>query len=948
MHRVSKEFFDELQQQVRFTVELVEFFQPEEEDFSPHKAAFRYGNVKATWMGLSYDGRMNARGDIRRHLGKQVNTMSLVFNNVDLHFSGLMKKIRFEGMWVQIRIISQNSKDESLVIFAGRADKPSRSNARTFEITIRQGITGGDDQIPKRRLDVLCPLASDFKGFECRGGIPLESKPLAYRNAIECAGTEKACVERQNRQNFQGITARTISGNLTYEEVTVQRFLLFFKKKKKKVVSVPWSSVNDSNDDAVIPEVGGVTQVLTTPAIHADTGAGIKFLNFVMDGEHSGISQLIVRDKKYLPNVSGLVISQGLLGDQGQTTDNIFGSGPFSGVTWLNGEILGSDPTDANDQTPTITAIVHGRKYDLPDDTGRFTQRGWADCGPYMVRWYLKTFGRIPQTLIDDRSFLDAAFTTFEPVIDDTGAEQRVVPQHVTANVDFRAWASASGFRQDIIDTVVHNMARGKAKTGSWNGVYEGFVRYINQLAPPPFIEPLRKVRRRYTTNFVLTEQTSVLDFIYDMLLESFNGQIIFSADGKLKLRVEKAADFTLLIEDAAAGATTVVVEDITRWRIDDEGLLLVGAHHEHSEMCSVWYTEFMALVDPIDLLVTTSGGITHSNPATLSGGAASVPDAAEITFGGSISVGAVINIAIDGVVFSYTTAAGNILTATVAFMAAMINGHDRMRRYIKAIWREEDPLKIRLETKVGKIVLFDPLASAHIAGEETIRVLAAFGGETKHDWKIFEEPAFDWPLGSRQTSTNRIESFYFSAINDWARTTISVESGAHVKQTRKRVKEEINLSAVDNAHQAARLCKIALGKRRLCDWFCEFMTAGPALLLDVGDIIAVTHYSGAGMIQNVPVVIEEIVVDRMQRVRLTCRLYRTEVYDDTINERSPEVLFPLKPGAGTNPDPGTLNPPNLVFPGRFGLVPRRPAYDRGFGGYGTGGARPFYTIDQQ
>lgn len=206
--------------------------------------------------------------------------------------------------------------------------------------------------------------------------------------------------------------------------------------------------------------------------------------------------------------------------------------------------------------------------------------------------------------------------------------------------------------------------------------------------------------------------------------------------------------------------------------------------------------------------------------------------------------------------------------------------------------------------------MLDQPLSVAHRTGDEVLRVQAAFGGSSAYDHKIAAD-TFKWPLGNRQSSINQIKGEFRSMVNDWAKVPISRDYVAHQKLTRRVKPEEINLSAVDNLHQAARLMKIRGGKRRLTDWFCSFTAYGSALLLDVGDVICVSHYSGGKWIVNLPVTVEEISVGTNQDVRIVCRLYRTGVYDDAINEFGPISLIPVQGGSGTNVDPPPPPPPD-------------------------------------
>jgi len=273
---------------------------------------------------------------------------------------------------------------------------------------------------------------------------------------------------------------------------------------------------------------------------------------------------------------------------------------------------------------------------------------------------------------------------------------------------------------------------------------------------------------------------------------------------------------------------------------------------------------------------------------------------------------------------------AGDDLESVAGYLAAMINGHARMRRYIRANWSTADGLKIHLVGKYGKLILENPLQFNHLDREEVIRIQATFGGDSEWDEPIIDG-SFDAPLGDKQSPTNIVKGVYRSAVNDWAETPINRKAGAHIKQTRTRNVEDMNLSAVDNFHQAARLEKIRLGKLRLCNWFCEFENSTIGCLLDVGDVVAVRHYTVKGRGRYSVITIEDVATERHFLSKIVGRQYRSEIFDDTIDEAAAQMLLPLQAGTATNTDPGVINPPTGSGEGDSGLGgDRRPDGFRG------------------
>lgn len=947
MQQISPDFLDELRVPTRQRVELWEFFTSDETDFEdPSKAVLRVANVKHTFAELEYRARVTSRGDVRRFLDKQKNTVSLTLSNVDLEMTEFVSNYRLEGMWVQLRVPSTRAPGESLILFGGRCNKPDELDGQTCQLSIDQDFGGDEEEIPSRKLEVLCPLARDFKGVACRGAAALSTKSATYQAAATCNGTRRQCVDYGNEDNFAGCIFTPISGTFSYTVEEKKRFLLFFTKTKRRTVSAPWSSVSDFQQNTPIPEVAGIVQCEGVGVAHADTGTKVKFLQAFADGPVEAFYELRIRDKQYLPDPDNPNTELGTYGSQSQGASTQFsGAGKFSGTAYAEGEAIGSDPSDANDSQPTVTAIVKGRSnFDLPDLQGDFTLSGWSDCGPYMLRWYLINKAHLLESQIDNESVLTAGQRTFEPVIDDTGFEQAVLSSGLTGGVDFKSFASASGFGAKTVDKIALMLAQGKKVTGGYGQLVQAYYRYINQTAPPAFIVPNRKIRRRYTTNFRLDESTKLRDFIWDILLPSFNGRLVYSAAGKVQIRVDGPADSTYITTDTSIGVTPreIRVEDVTRWMRNFNALCLVGAHQKTAQVNRVLAVEYLALSPAITLTCAATSTLTATaSGATLTGGSSAVPDAGTVTLGGTVSAGAEVAITVDGVAVEYTAESGDDRDAIAGLLAATINGHPILKRYIRALWDQTNsPSVIRIETKCGVLRLETDLTEDHVRGEEVIRIEAAFGGSSSYDRKV-RDNSFKWPLGSRQSSVNRVEGNFRSAVHDWALTPISADATTHQKQTRRTKKEEINLSAVDNAHQAARLLKIALGKRRACDWFCSFGASADALLLDVGDVIAASHYSGKTYVRNVPVVIEDIIIDRNQDARIVGRLYKSEIYNDQVAELGTQILMPLQTGGASNTDTPPPNQPTAggsSGSGLGGIFPRT-EYPQGDGGYGSGGS---------
>src|SRR6185295_12891502 len=111
-------------------------------------------------------------------------------------------------------------------------------------------------------------------------------------------------------------------------------------------------------------------------------------------------------------------------------------------------------------------------------------------------------------------------------------------------------------------------------------------------------------------------------------------------------------------------------------------GKLLVGAHRPTSEVRSITGGRFTT--DGNSITLAASGGVTASG-ATLTGG-----DNANSPASGTLTVTTATGtktITIDGFILNYTGGTGDTTSTVAGMVAAMINSHPILTRYITADW---------------------------------------------------------------------------------------------------------------------------------------------------------------------------------------------------------------------------------------------------------------------
>jgi hypothetical protein len=147
---------------------------------------------------------------------------------------------------------------------------------------------------------------------------------------------------------------------------------------------------------------------------------------------------------------------------------------------------------------------------------------------------------------------------------------------------------------------------------------------------------------------------------------------------------------------------------------------------------------------------------------------------------------------------------------------------------------------------------------------------------------------SFTWVLGNREKPVNRVDLKYRDATQDYRLVELRLRDETHIDKTKKISKHEVNGQAIDNTDQAYRIAAGLLAEKRDADFFYQWKGTRTALLLQEGDVVAITD-DGSGVV-NLPVIIEQINFDiptgALPEGAFTARKYSSSLYDDSIVDR--------------------------------------------------------------
>lgn len=510
--------------------------------------------------------------------------------------------------------------------------------------------------------------------------------------------------------------------------------------------------------------------------------------------------------------------------------------------------------------------------------------------------------------------------------------------------------------------------------------------------APPPQQLPGlgQWLVRRYTSNVVVSEQMSVLDFLHEVLFVSSRMFMTQGANGKIRLHNYKPVDWGLGTEEFTG--TVIGVDDVAPWLTDQKYFLLIDPHTSNSEVRTIVDAEYSLSHNSVtltgDALFTITGFAGATGPT---------PGVATVVVGTPVAT-TTYTITLDGYAVVFIAGADDTADTIAAFLKGTFEAHPGLRRKFSFAVATDT---LTITGRFGTLTLDSALTKTHLApladpttaptlaasagslGAGTYQVAYSFvnvRGQTLLSpfkeitltasqqidvsavtlpadalavrWFVVNEPGsvrlryhsendgsafsidslplltaplppdlnrtgtevlrvkavfsdreevrsnipgsnvlrstFEWQLGNRRKSVNRIDLKYRDASQDFRLIELRLRDDAHIAKIHKVENQEVNGQAIDNYYQAYRITSGELVIARDADFFYKWKATRGALLIEEGDVVCITD-SGSGVV-NMPVSVEEIALEvkdaSMPRASFTGMKYSTTFYDDSVCER--------------------------------------------------------------
>lgn len=952
-----------------------------EPPFDPEDAILRYAAISnLSFLGEDYTRLITSFGKIKRTIEAELNSASVELDNRDNIPSTYELTSGYEGLIKVVRLISRNQSDEiekSLILFAGRCEQIQGGNKESLSLKADQVFGAIDAEIPRRQ----------FSPVDINGRTPQDVL-------------------------FEGFIFTPQYGTVTYSQRQKRGGLFgLFGIKKTVTKNLQYSSFSDLDADSFLPEAFGRVQMYGTHIGYADLGTFLLMTTAFCEGEIENYVTFRTDDTRFI--FSGQVPRYGKLGNVGgqvpnpDTRFNSIANGYFSRTALLFSGVNGSN-IQTVDAAPGIIGVILGRKIVIPDAAGDWVTTAWSDNAAAIVKFALVSddYGKLSDAWLNLPSFLEAYNFHNEYIFDTSYSDLIFTPDtdnFSAGDKELSRYFISTGY----CGTEYFKLLAGDA-TFSDTFLRTAIIEPYDSIIPiePPDPDPGPGgtyaslqffIRRRYTTNIVVSEKTKLTDFIYKQILSTCNGFLSQDEQGRIKFNNKKPADWCLAT-DGIKG-TEIEVDDVSRFVADTSRFLLIDPHTANAEIriieTAVYSNDAPSISSDGDLDV--SGGFGG-------GDGASTPMTCTLVVTGATPLD-LFSLTIDGTEFSFRVGTGDTVATVAGFIFATINAHPVLSRKFRADWTPgtdeveitylsgtitltesveidhdaplDDPSSAptatgasggtfaagdynvcytftngRGETRISPLETVTLTANQKIdvssvslpTGADSIKwycspvvnsnklrfikendgsafsitelprldaqIIPTFnrtGCEIMRVQMVFSDRAesrttltrsnvlkatYKWRLPNNKP-VNQIEISWRDSTQDFRLLKYILRDKAHIEKIKKVNKEEINGQGIDNFNQVARIASSRLAELLDANFMYEWESDRTALLLEEGDVVAITD-AGSGVV-NFPVRVEQIEFDvdkGFPKADFTARKYATTLFDDSVAERHIPIIL--------------------------------------------------------
>ena len=665
--------------------------------FDPADALKRYASVADVVVaGQPYKPQIRSFGSFTRTVGDEIPMCDITLDNLDRDASRFEFGTGFEGCILVVRWISRSNAEDledTVVMWAGRIQQPESGSREEITLTAKFMLGSLWVKMPRRRFT---------------------PDDRAARNPADPL--------------YEGFRFMPQYGKETYSK-RGQGFLTNFKLTVKygRGNSISWSSYSDIDQEKFLPEVFGRTQIAGTNLSYADVGTDIRCTTAFCEGEILGFVNFRSIDPRWSvkPTPTFRYGKVGNVGGQVPVADvNWPGNGYYSRTAVVFSTCSGSNLLD-EDPAPTFASVINGKIVTVPDGDGDWTLTKWSDNGAAIVRYLItnEDYFNLPEEWIDDASFYEAHQYNDEYIYDRSDSDILVAPN--TANFNDEDYFGTELRSTGIADTYWFKQLTEEGDledhleraplliTYSDDEPLEPIDQFFGttdplDVAPPPgggfssfytFV-----LRRRYTTNFSINEENSLVDILNETILPASRMYFGIGTDGKITLNHKKPAPGGFLLEAVASDGDELEVDDVS-WYTEPT-LAVLDPYSSTSEVVEVTGIVYPSALNSTQ--ISGTNGVTVTSFSGANGG--TTPASATITVD-EVSTGA-LEVSLDNITVLYYFRIFDSAASVAGFIAAAINGHPDLKRRFRAEWTGTDTVTVY--TKQGLLTLSEGTIYAH------------------------------------------------------------------------------------------------------------------------------------------------------------------------------------------------------------------------------------------
>lgn len=956
--------------------------------FDPNDAVKCYAPVGGvTFQGVDYTRLVKDYGTAKRTITPEINSHSLTLKNLSNEASDYELTTGFEGMIYIVRLISRSLSSaltDSYIIFTGRLDQAGGGNKEDLSLTAKHILGSIDVNIPRRQY-----TSEDEKGRH-------------FSDVL-----------------FEGFRFMPRYSTFTY--TTRERrggFLGLFGFKKDVTKTVKYSSYSDLDAEKFVPEAGGRVQLAATHIAYFDLGSFLLTISAFCEGKILAYTNT----RSEVPGfyLGGQVERFGDLGGVGSQVPNPdtrfdpFGNGYYSRLAYCYFAVNGSEIATV-DPAPTIASVLLAKLFTVPDGSGDWVDEAWSDNGTAHIYWFCRSADyfnlssgwmdeeaalesyNYNNEFIFDRSLSDIIFTpdstSYSEAESEGGGIARLFPSTALGTPEYFKYLNGDKAEDETFYNNPPNIEYTKSTLPEEDSIDPTDFPTNGTGGGQTANDSLSFfVRRRYTSNWTVTDEMSGLDFIHEVLGTSSRLYLSQNPKGQIQIKNKKPADWALLTAAASSG-TSLSCDDVSKWISNQYGVLLIDPHQTVSEIRTVTSAAFSTDQNSVTLSASANIGVVGFSGCD----GASAPATATLT----VNSVAASSFTLDSIQIDFAPGTNDTTKTIAGFLRATINGHPTLNRKFFATW-DTDTAVVTITAKFGSLTLASAIENAHIApatdpttaptlgasgtatdflagtyyvgysfvngrgetllsavqsqavtatqqidvtgvsppagfsvnwfcspaansrkmrfylnndgsghsittlpkmtaaipvdtnrtGTEVIRCAAAFTDRelTRTDLARSNvlKGTFEWSLAQKEKPTNRVDVKFYDSTQDYRPVTLKLRDDEHIEKVGKVYPKSYNATASDSYNQAYRIASGLLAEHRDANFLYKWSSDREALLIQEGEICAITD-AGSGVV-NFPVRVEGIEFTELKtgfvKANFTARKYATTLYDDSVAER--------------------------------------------------------------